>query len=1027
MVASIGSVASAAQGVSYYEKDGYYAKDDEVHREASAWRGKGAEAMSLSGPVEPEAFQKVLEGHVPDGRRLGKTDRDGNFHHRPGIDVTLSAPKSVSLAALVGGDRRIVKAHEQAVKRTLDWIEKRAVETRVMDPVTRAMVHKSHQKMVAATFTHDTSRNLDPQLHTHAVIANMVQGDDAKWRTMVNDGVYRGVMAIGAIYRAELARGLENLGYDIEKTHSDGRFEIAGVSREVIEAFSTRRTEIKAAMEERGLGEPGDNARLADRTALMTRASKRDVDKTRLVRDWTKQARDLDFSAKALVSGAKRKASGLEPARGQEDLFANPDFTAAQSAEWAVDHLSERQSVFTHNDLLTAVLARDPGAVTVEAAEKAIAELAANGTLHRAGMGLPRATGPAMGWTTDAALARESETIDLMRSGQGKGRRIMRPWIATTRLHRGRLNEGQKEAVRQILSSEDRVVGVQGYAGTGKTTMLTRFRSLAEYRGYHVKGLAPSASAARTLGEESGIRSETLQRFLARQTGLIEGRVSGKGLRGVREKMKRTVLVVDEASLASTEQMRKLLTAATALRLPRVVLVGDEKQLDGVDAGKPFSQLMKAGMATAVMDDILRQQNACLKKAVVSTLSGEVRKAFNTLGKHVMEAEPGKLGQEAAERWLALPGRERDNAGIIAPTRALRDGINRTIRNRLIAELEIRGPARKGEKLVSLGLTGAESEVAANYRAGDTVIFNRRYKTLDVEKGDERVVDRVDHRRHAVHLRDRDGGIVRWQPWRIAAGRAAGRHPGCEVYRSEGLELRAGDRVRVTRNDKRTGLVNGQIARLAGIEEDRVRFELEDGGTITLGEGDPQLRFLDHAWASTIHAFQGRTVNTVIAAMESRNPTLVNQKSLYVAISRARHLAELITDDAGRLADHLDKASGERVSALDAAARAATVKGILREINNPNYAGAPDKAIEQYWAGTGERVIDGGAEIEKKPDRQIAEWGAEFETVEQSADRKNLGSAPEPDREKIADDTPQREAELDRERESVEMDMGLEL
>jgi len=211
------------------------------------------------------------------------------------------------------------------------------------------------------------------------------------------------------------------------------------------------------------------------------------------------------------------------------------------------------------------------------------------------------------------------------------------------------------------------------------------------------------------------------------------------------------------------------------------------------------------------------------------------------------------------------------------------------------------------------------------------------------------------------------------RPWRSSrissrSRRAAGRHPGCEFYRSQDIELRAEDRVRVTRNDKRTGLVNGQMARVAGIEQNRVRFELEDGGTITLGEGDPQLRFMDHAWASTIHAFQGRTVNTVMAAMESGNPTLVNQNSLYVAISRARYLAELITDDASRLADHLEKASGERVSALDAAARDATVKGILREIENPDYAGAPDKAIEQYWVGAEERVRD-GAEIEKKPDR----------------------------------------------------------
>ncbi len=274
-----------------------------------------------------------------------------------------------------------------------------------------------------------------------------------------------------------------------------------------------------------------------------------------------------------------------------------------------------------------------------------------------------------------------------------------------------------------------------------------------------------------------------------------------------------------------------------------------------------------------------------------------------------------------------------------------------------------------------------------------------------------------------MHLKDRDGGIVGWQPWRVAAGKGAGRHAGCEVYRSRGQELRGGDRVRVTRNDKRTGLVNGQIARVAGIEEDAVRFELEDGDTITLGEGDPQLRFVDHAWASTIHAFQGGTVDTVIAAMESRNPSLVNQKSLYVAISRARYRAELITDNAGELADHLERASGERVSALDAAAQAATVKGIVRELQDPAHGGAPDKAIERYWSGAGEQVLDGGAEIEKKPDRQIAEWGAEFETVQQSVTGKDRGAATDPEREKGVGDSPQRDADLDKERESMEMDM----
>ena len=115
MVASIGKIASPSQGVGYFEKDGYYAKDDGAHREASAWAGRGAEALGLSGPVDPERFRSVLEGEVPGGRRLGRREIDGTIAHRPGRDVTLSAPKSVSLMARVGGDGRIVEAHDRAV------------------------------------------------------------------------------------------------------------------------------------------------------------------------------------------------------------------------------------------------------------------------------------------------------------------------------------------------------------------------------------------------------------------------------------------------------------------------------------------------------------------------------------------------------------------------------------------------------------------------------------------------------------------------------------------------------------------------------------------------------------------------------------------------------------------------------------------------------------------------------------------------------------------------------------------------
>ena len=912
MVASIGAVASASQGLSYYEHDGYYAAGDPEHREASAWAGRGAAALGLEGEVDGETFRAVLEGHVPDGsgRRLGRVGRDGTVAHRPGRDLTLSAPKSVSLAALVGGDARIVDAHDRAVRAALAWVERNAAETRMKDPATGRMTRALGQRMVAATFRHDTSRSLDPQLHTHAVIANMLQGEDWKWRTMANERLYASKMLLGALYRAELARGLARLGYRIEKTHADGRFEIGGVSREVVEAFSTRRAAIEAAMAGREAGTPADNQRLAERAALVTRAYKRDVDKVALRETWTRQAESLGLDAQALVAEARERAAGREAVVGGEKPEPALDTPADRAVAWGVAHLAEREAVFSRNALLAAALAWRPGAVSVAEAEAALGRLEKSGTLHAANLETPGGS-----LTTDRALADERETIALMRGGAGRGAAPMRGRAVDKALRNGPLTPGQREAVKLVLAAKDRVVGVQGFAGTGKTAMLSRVRALAEKRGFTVRGLAPSASAARTLASESGIESETLQRFLARNTGIAEGRLTPKAEKAMRQAFSKTVLVVDEGSLASTVQARDLLRIATALRLPRVVLVGDAKQLDAVDAGKPFAQLQAAGMQTAVMRDILRQQDPDLKAAVEASLAGDVARAFEKLGDNVAAVKPDNLPGAAAARWLALSANERERAGLIAPSHKLREGINAIIRARLVADGTVRGPALTTERLVSRGYTNAEKSLAAHYRPGDVVAFHRPYQRLGVEKGDERRVLGANRDDGTVRLEGKDGETVAWEPAKLAA-----RAGGVEVYRSDTIELRAGDRIRWTRNDAGLGLVNSATAEVAGVKDGTVSLRLEDGRTLDLRAGDPQLRHVDRAWASTVHAFQGRTVDHVIAAMEANHPHLTTQKSFYVEISRARHRAELVTDDRAALKERLEAATGERIAALEAVA-----------------------------------------------------------------------------------------------------------
>ena len=915
VVASIGAVASPAQGVSYYERDGYYTKDDPAHREASAWTGKGAGTLGLRGAVDPETFRNVLAGKVPDGsgRRLGRKDRDGHLHHRPGRDVTLSAPKSVSLVALVGGDARVVAAHGAAVRRTLAWLERDVVETRRQDPDTGRMVRAREQGMVAATFRHDTSRNLDPQLHTHAVLPNMVHGPDDKWRTMANESLYRSQKLIGAVYRTELAQALAGLGYRIEKTHPDGRFEIAGVPRRVIEAFSTRRAEIEAAMAGRDLGDPAAAPRLAERAALLTRAHKRDVDKGALRGSWQRQAAELGFDAGALVAGTLDKDAGIDhagdatapgPQAQPESVRGN---AADRAVAWAVAHRSEREAVFARADLLADALAWRPGAVSVDEAERAVDRLERAGALHAA-----RLPGRDACLTTDKAVADEKETVALMREGAGRGAAPMRERAVDKALRNGPLTAGQKEAVKLITSGRDRVVGVQGYAGSGKTTMLSRARALLEKRGFEVTGLAPSASAASTLAREAGIGSETLQRFLARNAGVAEGRLTARGTRTMRAAFRKTVLVVDEGSLASTVQARDLLRIAKELRIAKVVLVGDEKQLDAVDAGKPFAQLQRAGMTTAVMDEILRQKDPALKAAVEASLAGDVRAAFERLGPNVAGVKADNLAGAAAARWLKLSPEARENAGLMAPSHALRERINAIVRERLIRDGAIRGPALATERLVSLGYTRAEKTLTESYAEGHVVAFHRAYKRLGVEKGDELRVAGTDPKTGTVALEKADGNTVAWQPHRLA-----GNSGGVEVYRSEAMELREGDRIRWTKNDAGLGLVNSRTAEVAGVKDRTVTFRLEDGRTLALHRDDPRLCHVDRAWASTVHAFQGRTVDTVIAAMEANHPHLTTQKTFYVEISRARHRAELVTDDRDALRERIEAATGERVAALE--------------------------------------------------------------------------------------------------------------
>ena len=953
MVATVTELRSTSAAVDYYEKDGYYAKNDPEHRRASFWHGEAASAAGLRGHVHPKRFESVLSGHVPGADvRLGRK-RDGEHVHRPGWDITLSAPKSVSLEALVRGDRRVIRAHDQAVYETLDWIEKELLETRGWDPETQKRPRIAAHGMVVAGFRHLTSRDLDPQLHTHCILANMTRIGSGAWRSVEPTLIRRNEKLIGAYYRNELASRLVGLGFAVAPKLI-GRvpgFELAGYGQDFLDAYSGRRREILRFLKERNLPYTAAATQMA---ALHTRRRKTEAGLAELVPEWRERAVNLGLQcepaalhpprpidpqtgrkfpmprlvivehpakeirrrkrAPALpgiptpVKPSRSKAviqhrPGLAPVR----LLKTPERSLVDVVSRAIAHMEERRTVIPRGEIRAVALGHAPGRYRLGEIDAAIERLCREGELVET-----KSRGADTAYVTDRAIRSERRMLATMRAGRGKALPLADVETPEARRVLSRLTAGQRDAVRLILLSRDTVVGVQGHAGTGKTTMLKTAASVLG--GRRIVGLAPSAAAVRVLSREAGIEVRTLQWFLLRYGNLSDPASLDRARRDYAGK----VLAVDESSMIGTVQMEALLGITKTLGVARVVLTGDTKQLRAVDAGQPFRVLQKAGMATARMDEVLRQRDPGLLAAVTAAREGDPGAAITGLGNQVREAPPDQLGRTAAKRWLALPQVERERTAVLAPTHLIRGDINQTVREGLLDEGVLHGEALMIERLINQRLTLVEAADPKSYQPGDVVVFHRdAYGCAAHDTCTVTGVDGVDG--SEVELAHPDGKPRRFRP----SGNAA-RNLG--LYDTSEIEIRAGDRIRWTRNRKappaRFGrepapdLINGEQATVVEIDQRSVRFKMDDGRTCSIPRIDPQLRHIDHAYSTTVHGAQGMTSPRVIAVLEAGGRA--DQDLLYVEISRASEGFELIVDDRELLAEQLAERPGIDEGALEA-------------------------------------------------------------------------------------------------------------
>lgn len=952
---SIASVRSASGAAQYFTKDDFVSGQyytDEKAGEVSMWGGGGAAAVVLTGPVTREAFAKVLDGELPSGERT----LDGKGVRRPGYDLTFSAPKSVSVMAYIAGDKRILGpdgVHTKAVQQTMAWVEKNLAETRITRDGSTSSVKTGN--LVYALFQHDTSRALDPQAHIHAIVANMTRGPDGKMHALHADRIWSGNSVIGSIYHSFLRAELERIGYKTELTGKHGTFEIAGVPKAVLEAFSQRRADIVQAAEKLGIKSTQGMRDVTQRT----RDPKLNIeDRDGLSKDWIDKATALGFTGAELLAAAQaasqaRDASPL--ARGFQTiseavnvaretvagLLRSPDplvdrglarlaqSTGQANAQLAVASAirihGQREAAFeTHRVAKTAL---DLGLkdVTIGHVEARIEQLLAKGKILPGEIKANGRTVAAV--TTPEALRTEERILAMVEAGKGTATPILPAADAPGRLQAAspvELNAGQLAAATLLVSSPDRIVVVQGVAGAGKSTMLQATATVAREEGKKVLGLAFQNKMVTDLREglkpremsvedmqAAGIAAQTIASFIWENEKHVTNPNTPEA-QAKRVEMKDTIIVVDETSMVSDPDMLKLMTIAGALGIERLGEIGDRQQLQPIDRGKSFSVQQAAGVTMARMDENIRQRTDELRTVAALTNAGKASEALRVLGDKVIE--DGSPADKAAELWLALSTEERGKTSIFASGREARATINAKVQEGLIADGTLKGDGLALSVHQSVNLTREELRYAHAYKVGQTLHIQGSVPEVNLRHGSAKV-KRVFASKVEV---ESNGRRVRFEPQRINPLIDRDR---LQLTTLETVRIYEGDRIHWTANDKERGIVNATMATVRAIDGDRVTVELASKETLTLEKGDEMLSRLDLAYALNAHMAQGVTADRAIGVMHSYESNLSNQRLTNVVVTRVRDDLIMVVDNLEKLERQLDRNPGNKTSALESLGR----------------------------------------------------------------------------------------------------------
>ncbi len=880
---TVSKALSSSQAQKYHKLEftsksqSYYGQGDEVKGE---WQGKLAASLGLQGEVAPLEFARLAEGIHPQTEKqmvrhrvaMDYKNADGTttkaVEHRAGWDATFSAPKSVSLTALVGGDDRVREAHRAAVTTALNELE-RYTQARIggnNPPETTG-------KFIAAKFEHDTARPVEgyaaPQLHTHAVIFNVTERENGSTRALQERAFFESQQYATAVYQSALTYQLRSLGYEIDSGRS-GAPEIKGYSQEYLDASSPRSRQIREQLEKSGYSGP-EAAQIA---AHSTRDRKQTLSAREILAAHKEMAAAFGDQPQRVIDAARERARQQDREPAQQTL-------AKEAVTFARESIFEREAVADERAILRDALRRGMGEASYQDIRAEFDSRREAGAF-RTVQGMKHDS--ARSFTTPETIAAERANIRYVL----EGRNAVKPMMTAERAQeqattRSFLNDSQRRVIEEVLNSSDRVHGLQGLAGAGKTTTLQTIREGAEASGYVVEGFAPTSKAAGQL-RETGIEATTLQSFLARGQNHPSANPATRHL-----------YMLDESSLASTKQMRSFLGKLNTD--DRVLVIGDIRQHQGVDAGRPFQQMQEAGMQTSQLDKIMRQKDPELLKAVQYLANNETESGI------AMLAEQGRV-TEIRNGYDRIAAIARDYAAqpantiIVSPDNRTRQQINEAVR----AELRKAGAlSEDGQTVRTLthrsDMSGADRTWAARYNPGDVLQYATGSKSEGIERGSFATVQTVDTRTNTVTVSLESGSTATYDPRRLK---------GVNVFREAEREFAVGDRVQFTAPNKDLGVANRDLGTIVSLADATMTLKLDGKTGRNVTFDTDAFRQFDHGYAVTSHSSQGLTAGRVLAHIDTDSSrSLINNRLAYVAISRASDDARIYTNNAETLGDRL--------------------------------------------------------------------------------------------------------------------------